>query len=260
MLRFMNGDVWWVDEARGQKSGQQTRRICGPNDLLGVAGEAVDGIVHKTGTFESVTEWADATRKKLARAGDIGVQMAGNITVVGVPATEETLEIFNRYHGISGSFGRIVEEIRSLPHKAHPALDPAVIKLQRDDRQAIASRQDNPRRPASRLTLTPRPKPDASDVSEANTGAPHYEIRQLIAGGFENVWQEGARPQVFGSAEDARQAFEEHMEDCREAVQAGTMPDAPDASEFRLFTVARDGSVLEEEALEVPAVRSAPGM
>ena len=116
-----SGDVWFTDAPiRPAAPGWQERHICGSGDLLGVAYDGQDGVLHKHGTAERVARWADATRAKFLAAaadssdGGMFLAMAGALVVVSVPATPETVAMLNGMIACSGQVAELQHRLAGL--------------------------------------------------------------------------------------------------------------------------------------------------
>lgn len=92
-------------------------------EMIGVAFDDVEGILHKHGRESLVTKWADDARKKFLNAGFD--EMVKEIAVISFPATPETIRELNACIAISGRVKDIVERLSNLgPKTSESAANP----------------------------------------------------------------------------------------------------------------------------------------
>jgi hypothetical protein len=62
-----------------------------------------------------------------------------------------------------------------------------------------------------------------------------YIVETEMLGGWENCWTDGeGEPLAFDTEQEAKEAIADHIADCREAVEAGDMQDAPEPDSLRI--------------------------
>jgi hypothetical protein len=109
-----HGDVWWRSTATGRNSFglSDDRHVCDGTQMLAVAYDAEDGILHKHGSEDSVRAWAERTGKKFIESGF--EEMAQAIVVVGFPVSPESVAELNACVATTGRVLRIAERIEAL--------------------------------------------------------------------------------------------------------------------------------------------------
>jgi hypothetical protein len=64
--------------------------------------------------------------------------------------------------------------------------------------------------------------------------AQRWEVLTLVGNYWENVWELDEHPETFASYEEASVALEEHLRDCRYAVDMGHLEDMPTRDQFAI--------------------------
>jgi DNA polymerase II small subunit/DNA polymerase delta subunit B len=90
-------------------------------ETLAVAFDEADGILHKHGREERVSEWAAEARRKFLSAGFD--ELVQSISVVAFPATPETIRELNACIAISGRVKDIVRRFSDIEAKERRGFD-----------------------------------------------------------------------------------------------------------------------------------------
>jgi hypothetical protein len=81
---------------------------------------------------------------------------------------------------------------------------------------------------------------EAARAALEGENRPRFEVRQLVGDTWENTWSDGDnQPATFATPGEAEKAVREHVRECRAAVRAGRMQDAPHVTDFRVCEVGK---------------------
>jgi hypothetical protein len=108
------GEVWFVDRSASPWSkalNLHQRHVCGPGDLMAVAYDTENGILHKHGPAPLVSAWANKTRHGFLEMG--ADDMSEALVVISFPPHPEALAEVNACISVSG---RILEFQKRLGH------------------------------------------------------------------------------------------------------------------------------------------------
>lgn len=114
-----HGDTWFRTGPSKGGLGSGLRHICGPSELLAVAFDSDDGMLHKHGTAEMVTKWADNAREKLKSNGLDN--WAQNLVVLSFPPMPEALEELNACIACTGRILGFQNRLESLIAPPRPS-------------------------------------------------------------------------------------------------------------------------------------------
>ncbi|AOG03064.1 hypothetical protein [Bosea sp. RAC05] len=114
----LGGTLFW--EISSSRDVQGRTHICDMNQEFGLAYDRENGAVLKHGSGDRVRSWVEASRSKLMKGGELGIEMANSLEAAYFPATPETIEIINRsVIGFTPDIGAVLraiaEAVSTLP-------------------------------------------------------------------------------------------------------------------------------------------------
>lgn len=109
------GDICFKD------SGGRILSSIDRTELLAVAYDEIDGVLHKHGRADRVESWATDARKKFADGGFD--ELAKSLVVVSFPGTAETINELNACIATSGRVKNLIASLKEIDRIATPLSD-----------------------------------------------------------------------------------------------------------------------------------------